>query len=169
LLSTLTGENILLLPRLSLSHSGNYALCAITNNDSLIGCDIETHKPRVNIDAIAKSFFAENEALLLSNLNEGEKSRFFYRLWTCKEAWLKAQGLGIANGLKRIQINATGFSIDNDSIIDHGWQLFTATQQDYSIALAIHDKNKSSYEINYVAWDFLSEKFYSKQREVMTT
>jgi 4'-phosphopantetheinyl transferase len=158
-------------PNISLSHSGSWILCAIADKNTLIGCDIETHKTRVNIDAIAKSFFTETEAQELRTLNGTDKEQFFYRLWTGKEAWLKAQGLGIANGLKRIQINRKCFSIIGD-INDAGdWQLFASTQQDYSVALAMHEKNSSGcnqpYEMTYIEWDTIGKKFDFTRSEAM--
>jgi 4'-phosphopantetheinyl transferase len=158
-------------PNISLSHSGSWIMCAIADSNALIGCDIETHKTRVNIDAIAKSFFTEAETQLLTALNSAEKELFFYRLWTAKEAWLKAQGLGIANGLRRIQINRNSFSIIGDEMPNHGWQLFASVQQDYSVALAMHDKNSGGcnqpYEMTYIEWNIIGKKFEFARSEAM--
>ena len=69
----------------SLSHSGQYAVCAIA--DSPIGVDIE--QIRENRPEIAERFFNSAE---LKYINDAES---FYRIWTLKEGYMKAVGLGM--------------------------------------------------------------------------
>ena len=70
----------------SLSHSGDYAACAIA--DSGVGVDIEECKEY--LEQIANRFFGESEKKLV---NDKES---FYRIWTLKEALMKAVGLGMS-------------------------------------------------------------------------
>lgn len=66
----------------SLSHSGGYALCALS--DGPVGADIERVRPL-------------RERLLDDCLSEGEKAAFdgawpsFFRIWTLKESWVKRE------------------------------------------------------------------------------
>ena len=69
----------------SLSHSGQYAVCAVA--DSPIGVDIEQIKD--NRPEIAGRFFNPDE---LKYIKDAES---FYRIWTLKEGYLKAVGLGM--------------------------------------------------------------------------
>jgi 4'-phosphopantetheinyl transferase len=125
--------------RLSISHSGNYILCAISNADTLIGCDIENHKSRSNALAIARQFFTNDEHRQLQKLAENhqtdELEKQFYRMWTGKEAWLKAQGLGIANGLKKISFFADQFNCSDSD--EASWQLYNTQYDNHSLAIAI--------------------------------
>ena len=83
----------------SWSHSGDWLL-AFAAIAGPVGCDIERHRPRPRLDAlIARSFAAAEVATLLA-LPDEPKTRAFYALWTLKEAILKADGVGIARGLK---------------------------------------------------------------------
>lgn len=76
----------------NLSHSENRVMCAVS--DKPVGCDVE--KLGKYNDAIAKRFFHKNEyAYILSLGNEEEKRDAFYRIWTQKESFVKAIGLGI--------------------------------------------------------------------------
>lgn len=68
----------------SLSHSGSWAVCAV--GDEPLGVDVEL--PRCTIE-IAKRFFRPDE------LPETEDSDQLLRLWTAKEAFLKAIGTGL--------------------------------------------------------------------------
>ena len=78
----------------SLSHSGEYVLCALA--DAEIGCDVET--PRKVDLALASRFFHPEEAARLFSLPERERGTAFLRLWTLKESYIKALGLGLAAG-----------------------------------------------------------------------
>lgn len=80
--------------RFNLSHNNEMIICAICLNKD-IGCDIENLSRRISIDAIAKRFFSAQEYSLIS----AEPSRFF-EYWTLKEAFVKATGLGISQGLE---------------------------------------------------------------------
>ena len=79
----------------SLSHSGNMALCAVSDEE--VGCDIEL--PRGYDPAIARRFFHPAEQEWLFSHPEAEQSGAFFRLWTCKESFVKALGLGLSLGL----------------------------------------------------------------------
>ena len=76
----------------SLSHSGNMALCAVSDEE--VGCDIEL--PRGFDPHLARRFFHPTEQEWLFSQPEAEQSTAFFRLWTCKESFLKALGLGLS-------------------------------------------------------------------------
>ncbi|MBQ7637329.1 MAG: 4'-phosphopantetheinyl transferase superfamily protein [Clostridia bacterium] len=75
----------------NLSHSGNMAMCSVS--ESVIGCDIEMKK---DVDMrVARRFFYRTEIELLESLQTyEEKKDTFFRLWTLKESFMKATGLG---------------------------------------------------------------------------
>ena len=79
---------------LSLTHSGDYAACAIS--DVPIGIDIQKivpYNPRVAGKVCSK---AELEAIEKS----GDRAAEFIKLWTKKEAVLKMQGTGFNQSIK---------------------------------------------------------------------
>jgi phosphopantetheine--protein transferase-like protein len=53
------------------------------------------------IPRIVKRYFHPTEQHFFSDLDEVNQAQYFYPLWTLKEAFLKATGAGIANGLHR--------------------------------------------------------------------
>ena len=89
------GKPLLLSPegwQFSLSHAGSFALCAVSHG--AVGCDIEKiDKDRL---AVAKRFFAPEEAAALAALPETEQLMRFYRYWTAKESYVKALGKGLS-------------------------------------------------------------------------
>ncbi len=87
----------------NLSHSHGYAMCAVSDNE--IGCDIEKVTD-LNLP-LAKRFFAPDEYNALIGLNtEAERTDMFFRLWTLKESFIKAVGLGMSLPLDSFCITA---------------------------------------------------------------
>lgn len=79
----------------NLSHSGNYAMCAV--GDEATGCDVQQiteYNQRV-----AKRFFTLVESEQLES--DSDKARGFTRMWTLKESALKLSGEGVSGGLDR--------------------------------------------------------------------
>ncbi|XP_022960338.1 uncharacterized protein LOC111461092 isoform X2 [Cucurbita moschata] len=82
----------------NISHSSSLIACGVTMN-SPIGIDVEekTRKIRNNIIAFAKRFFSPNEIEVLSAISDPEIQRQeFIKLWTLKEAYVKALGRGFS-------------------------------------------------------------------------
>ena len=75
----------------SISHSGNYAVCAISDNR--LGCDIEKIG-RVDMK-IANRFFTKAECDRIKSLNFDEQKIELAKIWTVKESYGKAIGRGV--------------------------------------------------------------------------
>lgn len=81
----------------SLSHSGDYVLCAISDRE--VGADIQKLQT-VDFSKLASRFFAEAEYKALEECDsEAERQKLFFRLWTNKEAYGKMTGQGIMAAL----------------------------------------------------------------------
>ncbi|XP_038886366.1 L-aminoadipate-semialdehyde dehydrogenase-phosphopantetheinyl transferase-like isoform X3 [Benincasa hispida] len=82
----------------NISHSSSLIACGVTLH-SPIGIDVEekTRKIKNNIIAFAKRFFSPNEIEVLSAISDPERQRQeFIKLWTLKEAYVKALGRGFS-------------------------------------------------------------------------
>lgn len=88
-------------PGFNLSHCGDVVLLAIGRGVEL-GVDVEVLRPRPRALQLAQRYFTADEAAALAALPEDERQQAFYRLWTAKEAVLKALGRGLAFGLGRV-------------------------------------------------------------------
>jgi 4'-phosphopantetheinyl transferase len=91
----------------NLAHSRGLAIYAIALN-SEIGVDLEYVRPIKEMKHFADRFFSRDESILLSKLKGKRKRDAFFKLWTCKEAYLKARGEGLA-GLG--SVNSIDFSV----------------------------------------------------------
>ena len=94
----------------SISHSGKYAACAIS--ECPCGIDIESVLKTDNSSAlkIAKRFFHENEYGRLSCCNNGLE-REFCTVWTARESYMKLTGRGFTEPRNSFQSSSDGQSI----------------------------------------------------------
>ena len=81
-------------PAFSVSHSGGLALYAVAA-DREVGIDVEQVRTVPEADAILDRWFGEAERR--SWQFGGERDRDFMRLWTRREAYLKALGVGFSD------------------------------------------------------------------------
>lgn len=92
----------------SLSHSGDYVLCAFSEKE--VGADIQQLQP-LDYLKLAGRFFTKAEYEALKGCcSEAEKQRLFFGLWTRKEARGKLSGQGVAGVLGRdVGLNTESF------------------------------------------------------------
>jgi 4'-phosphopantetheinyl transferase len=89
----------------SLTHTRGLAACAVGRSHAL-GIDAEAWSVPAPIDLAAR-YFAPTEALLVAKQEPAGRPSTFYRLWTLKEAYLKAIGHGLA-----VPLESFAFSLD---------------------------------------------------------
>lgn len=78
-------------PEFNISHAGRWVVCALAPTP--VGIDIEQVRA---IDlGIAERYFQRAEYAALMRLTSGQRLDRFFRLWTAKEAYVKALGLGL--------------------------------------------------------------------------
>ncbi len=95
----------------NLSHSGDALMLAV-GTDTDIGVDLERLERPRRADELARRWFHGSEADALGAVPRENRLNAFIGLWSCKEAVLKAQGTGIANGLHRAV-----FRMDDNGIV----------------------------------------------------
>ena len=88
----------------NLSHSQGLALYGVSRDFNL-GIDLEYMRPMSDIEQLAKRFFSPGEYTAIASLPDDEKQRAFFQAWTCKEAYLKATGDGLAGGLAEVEVS----------------------------------------------------------------
>ena len=99
-------------PNFNVSHSGSWALIGFSDNRD-IGVDIEFMRAAGGELDLARSFFSAAEYRSLKGLERDTLLTSFYKIWTCKEAILKAHGAGISEHLKDFSVELTedGYAI----------------------------------------------------------
>jgi 4'-phosphopantetheinyl transferase len=91
-------------PYFNVSHSGTFALIGLSDHRP-IGVDIEAMRAAGGELDLAKSFFSNTEYRALEGLEQDMLLPSFYKIWTCKEAVLKACGAGISEHLKDYSVH----------------------------------------------------------------
>jgi 4'-phosphopantetheinyl transferase len=88
----------------NLAHSDDLALVAIALQHP-VGIDLEKIRVMPNVEQLSQRFFAAREHQVLCALPTTKQQTAFFRYWTCKEAYLKAIGSGLAHELNQIEID----------------------------------------------------------------
>jgi 4'-phosphopantetheinyl transferase len=78
----------------NISHAGDWTVMAVGHALDL-GVDIEDCRRGAPLD-LADRYFARSEAADLSRLPAEEQPSRFFELWTLKESYIKARGLGLS-------------------------------------------------------------------------
>ncbi|MDP1665565.1 MAG: 4'-phosphopantetheinyl transferase superfamily protein [Methylobacter sp.] len=93
--------------KFNLAHSVDKMLVAVGANEQ-IGVDIEVWNSKIDCAAIANLCFAEVERRFWNGLPKNSKDEFFYRLWTRKESFVKAVGVGLGLDVSKVVSSAVG-------------------------------------------------------------
>ncbi len=89
----------------NVSHSGGLGAIAFTTEGE-VGIDVEAIRCDVGALEIASAHFTRNEAAMVAAAATAqEQASAFLRLWTRKEAVLKAAGCGLLGGLEGVDVS----------------------------------------------------------------
>lgn len=91
----------------NLSHSDGIAVYVFTQGQEA-GIDIERIRPIENQQQIIQRYFAPAEQLFFATVPPQSKDEAFFRLWTRKEAYVKALGLGMSLPFDRFSVVSPG-------------------------------------------------------------
>jgi len=91
-------------PHFNLTHSGGFVALAISDDE--VGIDIENLRPVSTAERLAQRFFSPEERKHVFELDGEARDRAFLRIWTQKEAYLKATGLGVGMPLNEVETEA---------------------------------------------------------------
>ena len=105
----------------NLSHAGRWAVLAASV--SPVGVDIE--RIRSGERGVARRFFCPEETALLDAIpDETQRNAMFFRLWTLKESFLKATGLGLSLPLNAFCVTfRNGAPEVRQSVDGRSWRL----------------------------------------------
>ena len=123
----------------SLSHTRGCVACAITSNAPL-GIDVERVDQSHCIQDIADRYFSETEAAWLRQCSDQLRNIRFAELWTLKEAFSKAIGVGLSGSLAGVSFRFDEYARMEFSglpaIDPHEWH-FALFEPVYEVRLAI--------------------------------
>ena len=134
------------------SHTKEFALCAVTSEESVqLGVDLEEKTRSTNSLELAKRFFHPKEFSYLEQVGPDQQSDVFLQFWTAKEAYLKALGIGLQGGLNSFQVSLTPNPQFVDSITQ--WSLKSFQPNEFSCG-AIAINSGDCHFVNNGLWNY---------------
>lgn len=88
----------------NVSHTNGLALMGFVRSRS-IGVDVEKIRPDTEVGKLAERFFSDGERRDLRLLRGDELRAAFFRVWTRKEAYIKATGDGLSLPLDQFDVS----------------------------------------------------------------
>lgn len=160
----------------NVSHTHGAIVLALVKNTE-VGIDIENKNRKTNINSIYQNAFSNDEILMLDNTPLNMKNELFFKLWTLKEAYVKARGLGLSLSFNQFSFsfpsNGRIFISFNVLIDDQpdNWQFVEyAISPEYCLSLAVRlTQCHRFYNISFIpftsghretsSFPFIFEKF----------
>lgn len=139
----------------NLSHTDGLIAVAVARSGPELGVDVEDTWRRSHTDQIAEHFFAPAEVAALRALPPDRQHGRFFELWTLKEAYIKARGMGLA-----ISLHSFAYALDDGPTIGltidpslgdhaHGWQLrLHSPGARHKLALAVRFPGGEPADVN---------------------
>jgi 4'-phosphopantetheinyl transferase len=121
----------------NLTHTDGLAACAIARGLS-VGIDAERPDRRLDLDGMMRVAFAESERAQVQAAAPERKSEVFFGIWTLKEAYIKARGLGLALPLKSFSVTVEPPAITPSPDDGMEWHAeLTRPTDEHALALAV--------------------------------
>jgi 4'-phosphopantetheinyl transferase len=113
----------------NISHSGT-AVAVAVGSSAQLGIDLEVIRDCPSAIELAGRFFDKGEAIALQQLAATSRSLRFLEIWTLKEAYIKARGMGLS-----VPLDECSFNLSTDRTIHfelndaleakgHDWRFF---------------------------------------------
>ena len=132
----------------NVSHSGRHGLIAIAAHDG-IGVDVEERVAQRDLEGIGGLVYGPAERQLLAAAAGREKVHLFYRLWSMKEALIKAIGAGFSLSPSRFEIPEAMLRGDRSGLFrfphapESEWRLLDLGEPHFAAALAYRVPSQS--------------------------
>lgn len=92
----------------SLSHSGDYALCVLSDRE--VGADIQVWRSTSGVN-LAKKVLHASEWEIYSQCDTAKQKEFFFSLWAAKEACIKCTGEGLSKAMSELIVEPAVYRI----------------------------------------------------------
>jgi 4'-phosphopantetheinyl transferase len=148
----------------NVSHSQELALYGFTCHKR-IGVDVEYLRPMDDAAKIAERFFSAQESQLIANLTGEQQKQVFFQLWTAKEAYLKAIGVGLVGSLAGVNIDLdldidldqakslALLSIEEDVQAAASWLMYPCVPETNYIATVAIESKTEKQQIDFWNWN----------------
>lgn len=105
----------------NVSHTHGLVACAVARELPL-GVDVERCDRRADLAGLANQLFAASERARFEALPAADARDYFFSIWTLKEAYVKALGVGLSHPLASVAFELDGASAARCSDTGTPWQ-----------------------------------------------
>ena len=139
-----------IVPAFNISHTAGAVIAAFATGRA-IGVDVEQVDAEISVAELGRSYFAAAEAELLQSLSGSMQRDAFFKLWTLKEAYLKALGTGLSVGLSDFSLRLYPPAVLFPAAIDDRPDLWFFAQEQLSPAhyFALAARRLPNEELSY--------------------
>jgi 4'-phosphopantetheinyl transferase len=137
----------------NLSHTDGFIAC-VAGRVRPLGVDVEDTNQMASYDEMAKHFFAPAEQEYLSSLTPGHQREAFFRIWTLKEAYIKALGKGLSIPLDSFHFrfspsNPSEATLEGDSASGaSSWRFFEFRPgANHQISIAVQSSEHDEFHV----------------------
>lgn len=96
--------------RFNVAHTQDVVVAAFSRTHP-VGIDVEAQNRDADTERLTQRVFTEAERRRWRDLPEVHRSEFFFQLWTCKEAFLKATGHGFQRAAQTVECRFDGETV----------------------------------------------------------
>jgi 4'-phosphopantetheinyl transferase len=127
--------------RFNISHTTGLVACLVTAKNDC-GVDVEAVVPVPDLESLSWRILAPSERAHIAALPDHMRHCGFFRLWTLKEAYAKARGLGVSLPFEQLpfECHEDGIRLDIDPTLNDGGQWYFEQWQPrsgYILSLAV--------------------------------
>jgi 4'-phosphopantetheinyl transferase len=144
--------------RFNLSNHPSLVVCAVHERDAQLGVDVEPLDRGKEVLDISTTVFAEAELADLRSLPLAAQADRAITLWTLKEAYIKARGMGLALPLKEFAFDVSEpspritFSPGLDDAAGH-WRFLVTDHEHHRIAIAVESNSGAQPRLHLTTLD----------------
>lgn len=137
---------------LSLSRRRGLVACLVACGYE-VGVDVESHERSAEIIEIANRVFSREERAQLDPMSAREKQDHALSLWTLKEAYCKARGMGFSLPLQKfsfVRCTPSGLRLEVDSSLGDnpaGWKFCLLDRAGHRVALMVERRQEPRLEV----------------------
>lgn len=136
----------------SLSHAPGLVVCLISHG-SEVGVDTEPEERAATILEVAATVFSPGEMAQFESLGDKDKSNRALSVWTLKEAYVKARGLGLSLPLQRFSLlfgGPEGIRLELDPSLGDDperWRFCLLNHAGHCIAAMVQDTDNPRLQV----------------------
>jgi 4'-phosphopantetheinyl transferase len=142
----------------NMSDSGRHGLIAIAPFGQ-IGIDVEERSTARDLEGLSETVFGPDEQACIASVHGQEKVERFYRLWTMKEALVKALGTGLYLDVSGFQVPPELLRGESSALFrfphlaDIRWRVEDLSTEDFAAAIAHEMDPLNSAEVQEAVGD----------------